>query len=74
MRKNVAKVWIDYKKAYDMVQQTWIIECMNMYKISDKVINYISIAMESGKVELAAGGQTLAVIISENNSAFWIII
>ena len=25
--KNLAMAWIDYKKAYDMVPHSWIIEC-----------------------------------------------
>ena len=50
--------WIDYKKAYDMVQQTWIIEYRKMYKISDKVINSISKTMKNWKLELTAA-QTL---------------
>ena len=33
-RKNLAMAWIDYKKAYDMVQQSWILHCLKMYKIS----------------------------------------
>ena len=33
-RKNLAMDWIDYKKAYDMVPQSWIIRCLKMYKIS----------------------------------------
>ena len=36
-RKNVAMAWIDYKKAYDMVPQSWIINCLKMYKISEEV-------------------------------------
>ena len=28
-RKNVAVAWIDYKKTYDMVPQSWIINCLN---------------------------------------------
>ena len=32
-RKNIA---IDYKMAYDMVPQSWIINCIKMYKISHK--------------------------------------
>ena len=33
--------WIDYKKAYDMVPQSWIINCLKMYKITHEVINFI---------------------------------
>ena len=32
--KNLAIGWIDYIKAYDMVVQSWIINCLKMYKIS----------------------------------------
>ena len=35
------------KKAYDMVPQTWIIECLKMYKISTKIINFITNATEN---------------------------
>ena len=34
-----------------MVPQTWVIECIKMYKISDKVINFITRVMKSWKVE-----------------------
>ena len=37
-RKNLAIAWIDYKMAYDMVPQSWIIHCLKMYKISHEVI------------------------------------
>ena len=40
-RKNQAISWIDYKKAYDMVPQSWIINYLKMYKISHKTINFI---------------------------------
>ena len=39
-------VWIDYKNAYDMVSQSWIINCLKMYKISHEVINFIEKTMK----------------------------
>ena len=59
-RKNLAMAWIDYKKAYDMVLQTWIIKCLKMYKISHEVINFIEKTKKTWKVELTAGGKSLA--------------
>ena len=50
---NVAMAWTDYKKANDMVLQTRM--CLKMFKISDKIINFITKAMESWMVELTAG-------------------
>ena len=58
--KNLAMAWIDYKKAYDMVSQSWIINCLKMYKISHEVINFIEKTMKTWRVELAAGGRSLA--------------
>ena len=35
-RKNLAMDWIDYKKAYDMLPQSWILQCLKMYKYHTK--------------------------------------
>ena len=55
-RKNLAMAWIDYKKAYDMVPHSWVINSLKMYK----VINFIDKTMKTWRVELTAGGRRLA--------------
>ena len=42
-----------------MVPQSWIINFLKMYKISDEVINFIEKTMKTWKVELTAGGRSL---------------
>ena len=32
-KKNLAVAWIDYKKAYDMVPHSWIVECLGMVEV-----------------------------------------
>ena len=59
-QKNLALSWTDYKKAYDMVSKSWIINCLKMYKISHEVINFIEKTMKTCRVELTAGGRSLA--------------
>ena len=59
-RKNLAIARIDYKNAYDMVPQSWIIHCLKMYKISHEVINFIEKNMQTWWVNLTAGGRSLA--------------
>ena len=49
-RKNLAIAWIDNKKAYDMILQSWIINCLKIYKISDEVINFIEKTMKTWRV------------------------
>ena len=53
---------IDDRKVYDNVLQTWIIECLKTYKISNKVINFITEAMKNWKVELTTEEKTLAEV------------
>ena len=38
-RNNLAMAWVDNKKVYDIVPQSWIINCLKMYKISHKTTN-----------------------------------
>ena len=59
-RKNLPITWIDNKKAYDMVSQSWIINCLKMYKISNEVINFIEKTMKTWRVEFVTGGRSLA--------------
>ena len=59
-RKNLAMAWIGYKKAYDMVPQSWIINCLKIYKISHETINFIEKNMKNRWVELTAGEKVLA--------------
>ena len=44
-----------------MVPQSWIINCLKMYKISGKVIKFLKNSIENRKVELTAGGKSLIV-------------
>ena len=35
--KNLAVGWIDYKKAYDMVPHSWIIECLDLFGVAENI-------------------------------------
>ena len=52
-------VWVDYKKTYDMVSQSWIIYGQKMYKISNEVIEFIEKTMGTWRVEWTAGEKSL---------------
>ena len=38
---NLSTVWIDYKKAFDSMSHTWIINCLEIFKLSPIFINFI---------------------------------
>ncbi|MEM7375718.1 MAG: reverse transcriptase family protein [Bacteroidota bacterium] len=59
MKRNLNMCWIDYKKAYDMVPHSWILEMLDMVGIAQNVTNLVRSSMEDWRVVLTAGGQTL---------------
>ena len=51
---------INNKKAYDMVHQSWIINCLKIYKKSDEFMKFIEKTMKPWIVELTTEGRSLA--------------
>ena len=39
--KNLTTAYVDYKKAYDMVPHSWILECIRLYGVSDSVTDFL---------------------------------
>ena len=50
--KNLAMTWIDYNKAYDMVPQSWIIECLDLFGVAETIKSLLVNNMEKWKVML----------------------
>ena len=48
-KKNLSVAWIDYKKAFDSMPHTWIIKCMEIFKLSPTLIQFIRVSMEQWK-------------------------
>ena len=59
---NLCLAWIDYKKACDMVPHSWIIRCLQMFKISENVEQLLANSMKSWKVELTSGTDGLGMV------------
>ncbi|XP_063603288.1 uncharacterized protein LOC134778932 [Penaeus indicus] len=58
-KTNLAMAWIDYKKAYEMVPHSWIIECLELFGIAENVRKFMSDGMRSWKLELTSSGESL---------------
>ena len=56
---NLAMAWIDYRKAYDMVPHSWIIECLKIFGITRNVERFIHRSMAQWKTELTSRGESL---------------
>ena len=61
--KNSAMAWIDYKKVYDMVPHSWIIECLDyLLGITDNINSLLVNSLEKWKVMLCSGNSELGEV------------
>ena len=51
--------WIDYKKAYDMVPHSWIIDCLETVGIIENIRRLLAEIMKSRRVVLTNGEENL---------------
>ena len=59
---GLAMGWIDYKKAFDMVPHSWILKCLDMFKVADNIKVLLTNSMTNWKTELTAGGVSLGEV------------
>ena len=60
--KNLAVAWVDYKKAYDKVPHSWIIESLKMAQVVENLITFLQKSMVNWKTELTSCGKTLGLV------------
>ena len=53
--------WLDYKKAYDNVPHSWIIESLRLAKIPQKIIGAISDLMHKWRTKVYLYGETSSI-------------
>ena len=53
---------MDYKKAYDMVPHSWIIECLKMAQVPQNVTSFLQRSMRNWKTELTSCGESLGTV------------
>ena len=59
---HMAMAWIDYKKAYDMVPHSWVVECLEMFGIAKNVREFLKDSMQSWRTELTSCGHMLGTV------------
>ena len=58
-KKNLGVGWIDYQKAYDNVAHSWVLECLTILGVNEKVNSFLKKSMTSWEVELKCGNKSL---------------
>ena len=50
--RNLCMAWVDYQKAYDSVPHSWIVRCLQLYKIHPSIIATIELQMAQWKTTI----------------------
>ena len=59
---NLAMAWIDYKKAYDMVSHSWIMESLDMIGAADAVKCILGESMKTWRTNLTTNDECLGKV------------
>ena len=62
--------WIDYKKAYDFVPNSWINKCMGLFGIADTVRGFLEKSMRRWELSLRSNGEDLGEV-DVKRGIFW---
>ena len=52
--KNLAMTWLDYKKVYDMLPHSSIIECLDLFGVAENIKSLLVNSMEKWKIMLCS--------------------
>ena len=54
--------WINYKKAYDMVPHSWILETLRLTGVAENIRNFLERTMSDWKTVLTSSGEDLGEV------------
>ena len=61
-KRCLSMAWIDYRKAYDMVPHSWIVEMLRMVKVAGNVEGLVTRSMKDWKTVLTSNGEVLGEV------------
>lgn len=61
-KKALAMAWVDYRKAYDMLPHSWILESLGLIKVAKNIDGLLRGSMGDWKTVLTSNGETLGEV------------
>ena len=62
MKRALAMGWVDYRKAYDMLPHSWILESLGLIKVAKNIKELLEQSMGNWKTDLTANGEVLGEV------------
>ena len=60
--RNLSMAWIDYRKAYDMLPHSWILETLGLIKVAQNIEDLLKRSMGDWRTVLTSGGEELGEV------------
>ena len=60
--RNLSMAWIDYRKAYDMLPHSWILETLGLIKVAQNIEDLLKRSMGDWRTVLTSGGTELGEV------------
>ena len=54
--------WVDYKKAYDMVSHSWILERLELVQVSDNILKIVKKSLADWQTKLTSCRESLVKV------------
>ena len=61
-QRCLSMAWIDYKKAYDMVPHSWILETLRLTGVAENIRDFLNRTMSDWKTVLTSSGEELGEV------------
>ena len=61
-KTNLSMAWIDYKKAFNTIPHSWLIECLEIYSAKEKTIRFLKNTLPNWKTIFTSSGTRLAEV------------
>ena len=61
-KTNLFISWVDFRKAYDLVPHSWILESLRITGAADNMVRFLGNSMKNWKTQLAANGADLGTV------------
>jgi Reverse transcriptase (RNA-dependent DNA polymerase) len=55
-KRNISVAWIDYKKAFDSVPHSWLLEVLRLYRVNSQIIALLKHCMATWRTRLKVAG------------------
>ena len=70
--KSLSMAWVDYQKAYDSMPHSWLLQCLQLHKISPVLYGFLSRVMKSWRTSmvLSCGNSTIKTRLMQIRRVF----